>query len=94
MISYDMIIAELEKQLQEAKNTQSEQKKRESLTAIKALCEVALQSSSMTAQTPSIQPMMTAPVMPVMQQSTTTISPNQGKKLHEEDANGDSLFDF
>lgn len=93
MISYDMIIAELEKQLQEAKHTQSEQKKREALSAIKALCDVALQSNT-TAQTPSIQPMMTAALSPVMQQSTTVISPTQVKKLHEEDANGDSLFDF
>lgn len=94
MISYDMIIAELEKQLYEAKNTQSEQQKREALSAIKALCDVALQSEKTAAASPIVQPAMTAMIAPVMQQSPTVISPNQVNKLQEEDANGDSLFDF
>lgn len=97
MISYDMIIAELEKQLLHAKQSQTDQQKREVLTAMKALCDVALQSKgSAPIQSQFVQPtMMTAaPVSPTMQQSAAVVLPNQVNKLQEEDANGDSLFDF
>ncbi|MBQ0138634.1 MAG: YwdI family protein [Kurthia sp.] len=100
MISYDMIIAELEKQLNHAKITQSPQGKREALAAIRALCDVALQSETPKQTMPLQGSAVVQPVTPatqssqVMQQSSTMSPPNQANRLIEEDANGDSLFDF
>lgn len=93
-----MIIAELEKQIVYAKRTLSLQEKREALTAVRALCDVALQSEMPTKQT--LQQVNTS-VIPTMQQNTTVMqksstmnTQNQANKLIEADANGDSLFDF
>lgn len=97
MISYDMIIAELEKQLLHAKQSQTDQQKREALTAMKALCDVALQSKeAVPTQSQFVQPTMTVSgsASSTMQQSAAVVLPNQVNKLQEEDANGDSLFDF
>lgn len=83
MISNRQILLQIEKQLQEAKSATGEQPIRESLAAIKALCEVALtvpQTESPTVfQTASVKAAtITAPSVP----------------LKEDDANGESLFDF
>lgn len=96
MISYDMIIAELEKQINNAKQTSSAQSKREALAAVRALCDVALQSEDIAAHRTSAVQVVTPTTtpMPVMQQASAVVSPNQVNKLVEEDANGDSLFDF
>lgn len=100
MISYDMIIAELEKQLHHAKATQASQAKREALAAIRALCDVALQSETPKQLVPMqnsavISPIPSAiPNNQMMQQSSTMTPPTQANRLMEEDANGDSLFDF
>lgn len=97
MISLDMIITQLEQQLTTAKNSQTEQQKRESLAAIRALCDVALQSPTQKTQVAEVY--MEKPKYEqqtqIIQQSAPIIStPNQVNKLQEEDANGDSLFDF
>lgn len=82
MISNRQILIQIEKQLQEAKSASGEQSIRESLAAIKALCDVALtvpQTESPVIQTPSVKAAtLTAPSAP----------------LKEDDANGESLFDF
>ncbi len=69
MISYDAIIKELQKQIAQAQQAASTSEKREAFSAMRALCDVALQTNE-------------PPV------------PTQANKLHEPDANGDSLFDF
>lgn len=83
MISNRQILMQIEKQLQEAKTASGEQSIRESLAAIKALCDVALtvpQTESPTVlQTPSVK-------------AATLIVPST--PLKEDDANGESLFDF
>lgn len=80
MISYQAVLQQLEKQVDEAKKATSEQQMRESLTAVRALCDVVLARPAEGSQTQH-KPI---PKMP-------TIS----AKMEEEDgANGDSLFDF
>ena len=83
MISNRQILMQIEKQLQEAKTASGEQSIRESLAAIKALCDVALTvpqtESPIVLQTPSVKAAtLTVPSAP----------------LKEDDANGESLFDF
>ncbi len=80
MISYDQIVSQIEKQLQKAKMGSNEQMKREALSAIGALCAVALDTEV------SIPTTMASPTaIPVSMQSTP---------LQDSGANGDSLFDF
>lgn len=83
MISNEQLLIQIDKHLKHARISGSEQSVRESLVAIKALCDVALE-----VQIPSQAP-ITKSV-----QSTSTILPTQPVALKEEDANGDSLFDF
>lgn len=81
MISYQTILQQLEKQLEEAKNATNEQQIRESLTAVRALCDVVLAKSAEAVKKQSTP-------MPTQQVVYTA-------KMDEEDgANGESLFDF
>ncbi|MER1984275.1 MAG: YwdI family protein [Solibacillus sp.] len=82
MISYEVIVAQIEKHLVQAKQNQSEAVLREQLTAIHALCEVALQ----TGDKQITRPVQTVSASPSVMTSAT--------KLEEQDANGESLFDF
>ena len=92
MISYEAIIRQIERAVQQAKHAQSEQQMREQLTAVQALCEVVLgQRASHITNQPAQQrqEVQSFPVQaPVMQQA------NASSKLQELDANGDSIFDF
>ncbi|HEY9570522.1 MAG TPA: DUF5327 family protein [Metalysinibacillus sp.] len=80
MISQQSVIHEMEKQLQQAKQAQSEAELKASLTAIQALCNVALHDTAHTKPT-------------LLGQAITAPAVAQ-PKLEEDDANGDSLFDF
>ncbi|SES02405.1 YwdI family protein [Psychrobacillus sp. OK032] len=84
MISYEHIFMQIDKQLQQAKITGNEQTKREALAAIRALCDLALES------VPSTSPQASSVVQAV------SIAPTiqQPVALKEDDANGESLFDF
>ncbi len=103
MISYEHILAEIDKQVQNAKITDDEGKMREVFAAIHSLSAVALQSNtpSTSSKTP-MQPRVGAPitphVLPLQQQSASSVQSldqMDGTRLQEEDgANGDSLFDF
>ena len=84
MISNRQILIQIEKQLQEAKTATGEQTIRESLAAIKALCDVALSV-----------PQTESPVIhqtPIMAKPSVLTAPST--PLKEDDANGESLFDF
>ncbi|KXH83924.1 YwdI family protein [Sporosarcina sp. HYO08] len=87
MISYDRIFAEMEKQLNSARQAGSESTIRESLVAIRSLCEVALgeERNSVVQSSPKV---MTAPTV------VPPVSSLESKPLLESDANGESLFDF
>lgn len=89
MISYDAIIKELQKQIVQAQQATSTSEKREAFSAIRALCDVALQTNESSVQPTSF----TAPSQPTQVVQTPPV-PTQANKLHEPDANGDSLFDF
>ncbi|MFJ7825601.1 YwdI family protein [Psychrobacillus sp. NPDC096623] len=82
MISNDQLLMQIDKQLQQAKVTRNAQTKREALAAIRALCDLALES------VPSPFPQDTSVAIPVAPTIQQTVA------LKEEDANGESLFDF
>ena len=82
MIPMERVVAEMERQLLTAKTAGDEQSIREALSAIRSLCEVALSSEN------SSNPV---PLKLNVQQSPSVI---RHEKLQEEDANGDSIFDF
>ncbi|MCP1143559.1 DUF5327 family protein [Lysinibacillus endophyticus] len=99
MISYKALLNEIELLLANVKNTEDEQQIREQLSAIRALCNVGLasnQNSKTQTKSSSSQ----------SQQNQSNSSSNQtqniinsvsslnASKLKEEDANGDSIFDF
>jgi len=84
MISYEQIFMQIDKQLQQAKITGNEQTKREALAAIRALCDLTLESApSSSPQAPSV--VQAVSIAPTIQQPVA---------LKEDDANGESLFDF
>lgn len=103
MISYDHIVAEIERQLQQAKQTNDEGAMREAFAAIHSLSAVVLQSKGQgampkTPMPPRTNTPITPHVLPLQQQqapSIQSIDSMEGTRLEEADgANGDSLFDF
>ena len=83
MISNEQLLMQIDKHLKHARISGSEQSVRESLVAIKALCDVALDAE--------VQPQ--APITSSVAM-TPQVLHTQPAVLKEEDANGDSLFDF
>ena len=88
MISYQTILQQLEKQLEAAKKTTNAQHMRESLTAVRALCDVVLAQS---AETVKIQPTAIPEMVTQMPTQQTVYTAKMDK---EDGANGESLFDF
>lgn len=88
MISYDQILMEIERQLATAHKTTDEGQMREALSAIRSLCEVALNSNQNKGELEKVIPKM---LSSTEVQSLTSF---EGKPLEEKDANGGSLFDF
>ena len=88
MISYQTILQHLEKQVEEAKNASTEQQIRESLTAVRALCDVVLsKAGEVVKEQPTPMSKVITPI--------PTQQPVYTAKMDEEDgANGESLFDF
>lgn len=86
-------------ELQTAKNERNEQKIRERLMAIRTLCDLVLDEApaevkpfeAVRVPTQPMQPVQPF-VQPISVQQPTTVQ--QSTKLEEDDANGDSLFDF
>ncbi|CAG9620062.1 YwdI family protein [Sutcliffiella rhizosphaerae] len=93
-ITLDKVLARLEAELEKAMDTGNVQKKREHLAAMKSLCELALETdveapvhrNVKKEYSPSVQAHSLAP--------PSQISNNGANRYIEEDANGDSLFDF
>ncbi|WP_066248795.1 YwdI family protein [Neobacillus drentensis] len=104
-ISVQNLLTKIEAELKLAKSSTKEESLREKVYSIKILCELLLDenpspaSEVAVAPMPAVQPAISfqayqQPVMsqPIVQQSTTLQQP---KKLDmENEANGDSLFDF
>ena len=88
MITQQTILTQIDKLTAEARQL-PEQQTREKFAAIKALCVVVLaESTAVTSQQTYVAPI--AKPAPVFTQPVAIPS----QKLQEEDANGDSLFDF
>ena len=104
-ISVQKLLAKIEAELKLAKSSTKEESMREKVYSIKTLCELLLdetptrKSEAPAAPVQAVQPAVSfqayqQPVMnqPIIQQAPTIQQP---KKLDMEDeANGDSLFDF
>jgi hypothetical protein len=93
-ISVDKLLSKMEEELKLAKNSSRQENLREKVYSIKILCELIL-NDKQDQQEPKPTPL--AAFQPVVPQPTyqQPVSLNQPKKLEMEDeANGDSLFDF
>ena len=82
MIPLSRIVAEIEKQAANAKLRGDETGIRESLVAIRSLCNVALEESSNHLKQP----------LRIVEPQSQPIQSSE--PLNEDGANGDSLFDF
>lgn len=83
-ITIEKLLKKMEAELQHAKLSESEGQRRERIQAIKTLCELALdEEDSLEVKTAK------------MISSPASFTLGQPKKLEvDEEANGDSLFDF
>ncbi|MFE7063607.1 YwdI family protein [Sutcliffiella sp. NPDC057660] len=99
-ITLDKVLQRMQAELNLAQGTGSLQKKREHLAAMKSLCELALEEDVQQVTrpaAPSMQPV--APTLaasnfaPIAQQSPP-MSNFPSKPMKEDEANGDSIFDF
>jgi hypothetical protein len=93
-ISVDKLLRKIEDELKLAKNSTKQENLREKVYSIKILCELILDEKQVKQEAPSMPITAYQPVttQPAIQQP---VSLNQPKKLEMEDeANGDSLFDF
>ncbi|KGR92424.1 hypothetical protein CD30_01025 [Ureibacillus massiliensis 4400831 = CIP 108448 = CCUG 49529] len=91
MISVDTILNEIEKHTRIAKGVNDNQLIREHIVAIRALCDVLLaeQNSNKTVTFQKNEELDN--VQSIQMKNTASLPSN---KLKEEDANGESLFDF
>lgn len=86
MISYKTLLKEIEKHVANAKDAKDEQQLREQLSAIRALCDVALIKNNETDELSIIKEQQ-----PQVMTNNSSLS---SSKLQENDANGESIFDF
>ncbi|MEH7379474.1 YwdI family protein [Bacillus sp. JJ1533] len=93
-ISLGKILDKMQQELQSAKSEASEQKVRERLMAIRTLCDLVLDEAPTEVRRVESMPVQPLPqsVQPIQTMQPTTIQ--NTAKLEEDDANGDSLFDF
>ncbi|AYC28775.1 YwdI family protein [Paenisporosarcina cavernae] len=94
-MTYSAFIAQIEHQLAGAKSAATEAEIRESLAAIRAVCDVGLNSKAEAnnARSVSVQTSLQQSE-PVSLHSQSQVMQPTEKPLAEEDANGESLFDF
>lgn len=90
MISYDRILVEMERQLNVARKSGDEREMRESLAAIRSLCEVALGGSSGGPK--KVVPKMLG--TNEVQSQVQSFPSLESKPIVEDGANGGSIFDF
>jgi hypothetical protein len=101
-ISIEKLLTKMEAELKQARSSQKEESLRERIYSIKILCELILdekqtRDEAISPRTQAYQPVASQPFVqqPALIQQPTTVMP-QPKKLEMDDdeANGDSLFDF
>ncbi|MBP2242550.1 hypothetical protein J2Z40_003126 [Cytobacillus eiseniae] len=85
-ISIQHLLSKIEKELHEARSSESIARMRERVHAMKSICELILEEPIKESSISKI-PQTIEPIQPTMIQ--------QSKRIEmEDDANGDSLFDF
>lgn len=95
MIPMSRVVTEIEKHVAVAKGRGDEQSIRESLVAIRALCDVALtEQTEVKQQAVPIQYAQPVQHVHAVQPTSSVSSISAGERMKEDDANGDSLFDF
>lgn len=88
-ISVEQLLKKIESELHKAKQAEGTAKLRENVHSVKILCELILEDTGSGA-------VRSVPEMVALQPQIQPITPTtlSVKKLEEEEANGDSLFDF
>ncbi|MGM0837085.1 MAG: YwdI family protein [Bacillota bacterium] len=99
-ITLDKVLQRMQAELNRAHETGNLQKKRQHLAAVKSLCELALEEDiqqETRPAAPSMQPvtptLATNNFAPTVQQSQP-MNHFPSKPMKEDEANGDSIFDF
>jgi Family of unknown function (DUF5327) len=94
-ISVNRLLDKIGDELTEAKKVDSEAKIRERVYAIKAICELILEESSVTRRTETIsRSNQVVPPMPLMEPIQVPQVPQQNRLKTDDGANGESLLDF
>ncbi|KAB7670629.1 YwdI family protein [Bacillus sp. B1-b2] len=101
-ISIQQLLAKMEEQLKDARESQTDVKVRERVYAIKSLCELILDQDKTAADDMYIKsspihishPNTIAQPQPPMNMVSQPLQTSQVQKLNTEEGNGDSLFDF
>ena len=96
-IHVSKLLLKMEDELAKAKQSDSDKEIRERLIVIQSLCEVILDEKKNTLHIPSPQPSQINPTeLQKMMGNLAAPKPQQQTANHyqEDDANGDSLFDF
>lgn len=89
-ISVNQLLKKMDKELQKAKTADGSSNLRESIHSIKILCELILEGNE--ADSRVSEPVFK--LQPKTSQVLTTPSLTSKKIVMEDEANGDSLFDF
>lgn len=100
-ISVQKLLAKMEEELKQAKAAPKQESLRERVHSIKILCELILEENQLKAAESWNEPVISRPVPVAVQQQgvpvpiSQPVSTFQPKKLElDDEANGDSLFDF
>jgi hypothetical protein len=91
-ISVEQLLKKMESELHKAKQAEGSVQLRENVHSIKVLCELILEDSALKSR--SVRGLSEAVALQQPQIQTITPTTLSVKKLEEEEANGDSLFDF
>ncbi|WP_342528000.1 YwdI family protein [Chryseomicrobium sp. FSL W7-1435] len=92
MISYQQVAAQLQTYTQRLQVATTDAERRECFAAIRALCDIGLATAANTMPAPS--PVTYAEASPASSPVAPPSVPLSGERFKEDDANGDSLFDF
>ncbi|MDQ0230791.1 YwdI family protein [Metabacillus malikii] len=96
-IHVSKLLQKMDDELRKAKASQNDNEIRESLIVIKSLCDVVLaEKNSLHIPSPKTNEINQSELQKMMGNlaPVKTASPLPDNKIEEEDANGDSLFDF
>ncbi|MCA1320354.1 YwdI family protein [Bacillus tianshenii] len=99
-ITLDKVLQRMQAELNRAQETGNVQKKREHLAAMKSLCELALEEDVQQERRPAAPSMQPSAPTFAANNFVPPVQPSQpvnhfpSKPMKEDEANGDSIFDF